>query len=97
MIPASRWNQFGSTFGGAIIKDKLFFFGDYQGTRQTSGISTQFTIPTAEVVSTCNPATNAASDTPGFCNLGQYQALGSGVGSGGRIYDPATGNPGVGQ
>ena len=96
-LPQAKWQQFGGTVGGAIIKDKLFFFGDYQGTRQTSGISTQFTIPTAEAVSTCNPATNAASDTPGFCNLSQYQAGGSGVGSGGRIYDPATGTPGVGN
>jgi hypothetical protein len=27
-------NQFGGTGGGRIIKDKLFFFGGYQGTRQ---------------------------------------------------------------
>jgi Carboxypeptidase regulatory-like domain len=28
-----KQNQFGGTFGGAIRKDKTFFFGDYQGTR----------------------------------------------------------------
>jgi hypothetical protein len=33
-------NQFGGTFGGRIIRDKLFFFGDYQGTRQVVGQST---------------------------------------------------------
>src|SRR5579864_4639910 len=31
--PPLRWNQFGLTIGGPIIKDKLFFFGSYQGSR----------------------------------------------------------------
>src|SRR5579872_1914490 len=31
-----RFNQFGGTIGGAIIKDKVFFFGSYQGDRFTS-------------------------------------------------------------
>jgi hypothetical protein len=34
--PALRWNQFGFTLGGPIMKDKLFFFGSYQGSRFTT-------------------------------------------------------------
>ncbi len=35
-----RWNMFGATLGGPIIKDKLFFFGDYQGIRYNTPAST---------------------------------------------------------
>jgi hypothetical protein len=37
---AFRQNQFGGTVGGPIRRDKIFFFTDYQGTRQTEGIDT---------------------------------------------------------
>jgi hypothetical protein len=33
-------NQFGATLGGPIRREKVFFFSDYQGTRQRQGIST---------------------------------------------------------
>ncbi len=35
-----RQNQFGGTVGGAIKKDKIFYFADYQGTRTAQGIDT---------------------------------------------------------
>ncbi|HET9130940.1 MAG TPA: carboxypeptidase-like regulatory domain-containing protein, partial [Terriglobia bacterium] len=38
-------NQFGGTFGGPIRRDKLFFFGDYQGTRQIVGQTQFFPVP----------------------------------------------------
>jgi len=87
VLPNASFKQFGGAGGGPIIKNKLFFFGDYQGTRQTGGITNQMTIPTALVQSTCNPATN----TTGFCNLSEY--LGNGLVKGsGQVYDPLTGN-----
>lgn len=32
-------NQFGGTIGAPLVKNKLFFFGDYQGTREIRGLS----------------------------------------------------------
>jgi hypothetical protein len=34
-----KQNQFGGTLGGPIHRDKIFFFGSYQGTRQVNGLS----------------------------------------------------------
>ena len=36
-IPVTQWNQFGAALGGPVAKNKLFFFGDYQGTRRNTG------------------------------------------------------------
>ena len=36
--PELKQNQFGGTIGGPIVKDKLLFFGSYQGTRQINGV-----------------------------------------------------------
>src|SRR6202041_272474 len=63
-LAAANWKQFGGTVGGPIIKNKLFFFGDYQQTKQIQGITNLYTIPTANVIQSCNPATNATSSTP---------------------------------
>jgi hypothetical protein len=37
--PVLKQNQFGFSLGGPIKKDKLLFFGSYQGTRQINGVA----------------------------------------------------------
>ena len=45
---AYHQNQFGGTFGGPIKRDKIFFFGDYQGNRLIQGVTQLITgAPTA--------------------------------------------------
>jgi len=46
--PAFRRNQFGGAVGGPIWKDHAFFFGSYEGFRQTLGLTTVSTVPSLD-------------------------------------------------
>lgn len=46
LIPDTLKNQFGGSIGGPIIRDRFFYFGDYQGTRSKIGGSRLLTVPT---------------------------------------------------
>lgn len=82
-----KQNQFGATTGGRIVKDKTFFFVDYEGTRIRQGVPlTGLTVPTA------------AERASGYTNFSDLITLQSGSQTDaqgnarplGTIFDPAT-------
>jgi len=81
LLPPALYGQFGASVGGPVIKDKLFFFGDYQGTRSKIGSSYRQTVPSSLLRSTCG---NSASL---ICDLSEYVT----ASPGNVIYDPTTG------
>jgi hypothetical protein len=57
-----RWNMFGGSIGGPIIKDKLFFFADYQGQR--------FDFPSTSQLSGVLTDAERAGDFGAICGAG---------------------------
>lgn len=89
-FPSGLKNQFGGSVGGPILKNKAFFFGDYQGVRQKVGISQSQTVPTNRLFDTClgtqTPRVNGVA-TPG-CDFSDYAAISS-------IYDNSAAGAGA--
>ncbi|MBT9331958.1 TonB-dependent receptor domain-containing protein [Paracidobacterium acidisoli] len=70
-FPPGLKNQFGGSLGGPIFKDRLFFFGDYQGVRSKTGIVDTQTVPSSYLTSTCLGLTTPPGGTPG-CDFTEY-------------------------
>jgi carboxypeptidase family protein len=87
-IAPLRRNNYGGTFGGPLIKNKTFFFFDWDGTRQTTMSTTQAGVPSAAMrtgdfgeVCGANGGTFATTGpNAGLCSVVQ-----------GQIYDPYSG------
>ena len=47
--PVLRQNQYGGSLGGPAMKNKTFFFADYEGFNVTQGVTTVVTVPTARM------------------------------------------------
>jgi Carboxypeptidase regulatory-like domain len=68
--PVLIQNQFGGAIGGPIKKDKIFFFGSYEGIRAAIGSTTTYSVPTA-----AEEAGVITSSTP-VIDPGQFNASG---------------------
>lgn len=90
-------NQFGGLFGGPIVRNKVFFYSDYQATRLKQGVDTGL----IQVPSLLNRAGNFSDVTDQLTGTvtGQYWAnqltnkLGYGVSPGESYYKPGCSNP----
>ena len=80
-----RQNQFGAAIGGPIIKNRLFFFGDYEGTRIRQAIPSVNTVPTAQERNSGYTNLSELLTQGGTRTdvLGQTTALG-------QVFDPST-------
>jgi hypothetical protein len=87
-IPQALKNQFGGSIGGPVIKDRVFFFGDYQGIRQKVGTANVQTVPSALAMETCLGKQVGPSGIPG-CDFSEYSTA---LGAVGTIYQ-ANGTP----
>jgi len=83
LTPPALYSQFGGALGGPILKNKLFFFGDYQGVRQRNGASAQVTVPTVLMHNSCLSGNG--------CDLSEF-ITGRGAQQG-QIYNPRVINP----
>jgi len=72
--PALRQNQYGGSLGGPIKKDKLFFFGNYEGIRRTQGVVKSIPVPNCTAANAftggaCTPTTTNPAAAAAIINV----------------------------
>jgi hypothetical protein len=81
-------NQFGAALGGAIVKDKTFFYLDYEGVRETGAEASLACVPTATDIALATPAGGINPVIQSLINAGKAwptaNLTGSCIGGGGQ-------------
>jgi hypothetical protein len=75
-VPPIKYNIFGGSIGGPIVRNKVFIFGDYQGTRSSQGANVLLSVPSNSVRGTCVGNVQGA---PALCDLSAYSPFISGT------------------
>src|SRR5256714_7208752 len=70
-IPPFKRNQFGGTIGGPVVKDHTFFFADFEGIRQSKGISALTFVPSQNARNGLMCSNPAGSDPSNPCSTFQ--------------------------
>lgn len=83
--PPLRWNMFGATLGGPIVKNKLFFFVDYQGQRFD-------TPPAGQFITVFTPA-ERTGDFSALCSSGFVSGVCTNPAN--QLYNPCAPGTGV--
>jgi len=84
-IAPVRWNDFGGTVGGPIIKNRTFFFFDYEGSRESSSVTANAGVPSVA---------ERSGDFGELCGYvgGTFDSTGLCSAAAGQLWDPYSAN-----
>src|SRR5207253_4766097 len=83
-IAPIRWNEFGGTVGGPIVRNRTFFFFDYEGSRESASVTKDAGVPSVA---------ERAGDFGELCGYagGTFDSTGMCSAAAGQIWDPYSG------